>query len=464
MKPYPTKLKLHAAMLLALTSIVACNKCEMPEPDTRPPFEIAEARERFEQQLSQRTRSAAAESGGLYLGEIEVDWDAAVTSGGENLYSIDAPISNEYTYMAACDSVVMRTHTQLVSVKDKSSGAVKSYIRITVPTPEYARTHRMSDMRRLTNTGKQGDFSGLIIYTSMEGVPLYAVRTYKGEVILSASVLDHENMDYAYALRYILSGFTFFRHDNIHTRGNDTLNGGEIGDVIVTAYNYRSGTYVDFKKHPGVRTFDELRYEEIENSMNVGPSSDIGGGGGWNNNGSRVDSVNWKGKIKIVGPKQQNNNIKEHLKELSKIPIFQKLMEALTAQGVNITIMYKLDIQYEANALPDGLIEYRSLETAGELLEEIFHEYQRANIRMSQIDNKFEAKYVVAKYWIDETLENAPSIITDSWDDSFWNTYKDYIKNPTPELRQSIYNSLGIIGYKGKRELGWELPNYNTLK
>ena len=69
---------------------------------------------------------------------------------------------------------------KLVVVKDSRSGVMSSYLRFYVPDPDYAAGRTADDYDRLLNSGSKGDFTGLAVYTSLDGFPVHAVR-YAGE-------------------------------------------------------------------------------------------------------------------------------------------------------------------------------------------------------------------------------------------------------------------------------------------
>lgn len=112
--------------------------------------------------LSQRTRTNN-ETFGYDVGEFVPDWSASIESSGNTLYSIDVPIESELSFIVDYDSVFVRTHSQLVIVKNPTTENTGCYIRTSIPSLEYAKTHTMDDIRTLTNKGIQGDFSGHII-------------------------------------------------------------------------------------------------------------------------------------------------------------------------------------------------------------------------------------------------------------------------------------------------------------
>ncbi len=454
-------------MLLTSAIIASCESIDMTvRNDEQQPFEISEAQECFDQLRSQLTRSSATPDRGFTPGEITVDWDSAIRSEADALYSIDVPITTGYDYIVSCDSVVMRTHSQLVSVKDKASGSVRCYIRLNVPAPEYALTHKMDCMQKLTNTGRQDDFSGLVVYLSLDGIPLYALDIRDGNIVLSTSIFDEENDPDPYAMRYILHGFSFMRIDNVTTR---TIDGGTIDDVIIMAYNYETGQLVDLDVLLHRNLVNTLRYLEMEGEGDIDPFEDMGGGSNSSGGDSKIKTINWNKNIKIVGNKIQNENVSKNLNSIRRIPVFINVMKKLEEMDVVIIIQYSSDCPYEANAKSDGTITYRCIDSAGQLLEEIFHIFQWTNNSrnertMSQIDKEFEAKYVVATCLENGSLKSEPQVASPSRSHDFWSNYIQYVRNPSDKLKEDIYKYLKLLGYKGAPQNGHLLPNYNEIK
>lgn len=86
------------------------------------------------------------------------------------------------------NDITVRTYTHLVCVKDKEKGSVFTYIKLFIPNIDYARTHIMSDMQKITNIGRQHDFSGTVVYTDVTGLPLYVDLFENGYKIQETSI------------------------------------------------------------------------------------------------------------------------------------------------------------------------------------------------------------------------------------------------------------------------------------
>ena len=140
---------------------------------------VAEARRYFER-VAAPTR-AGGEEGTLTLGTYMPDWSLATVSAGEVLSSTDVPVRGEFRYFRyRIDEYGEPRFTpiyhKLVVVKDSRSGVMSSYLRFYVPDPDYAAGRTADDYDRLLNSGSKGDFTGLAVYTSLDGFPVHAVR------------------------------------------------------------------------------------------------------------------------------------------------------------------------------------------------------------------------------------------------------------------------------------------------
>ena len=154
---------------------------------------VAEARRYFER-VAAPTR-AGSEEGTLTLGTYMPDWSLATVSAGEVLSSTDVPVRGEFRYFRyRIDEYGEPRFTpiyhKLVVVKDSRSGVMSSYLRFYVPDPDYAAGRTADDYDRLLNSGSKGDFTGLAVYTSLDGFPVHAVRYAGGACQAEAFLYD----------------------------------------------------------------------------------------------------------------------------------------------------------------------------------------------------------------------------------------------------------------------------------
>ena len=176
--------------LSACSDHAANDTAQAGNPET---MSVAEARRYFER-VAAPTR-AGSEEGTLTLGTYMPDWSLATVSAGEVLSSTDVPVRGEFRYFRyRIDEYGEPRFTpiyhKLVVVKDSRSGVMSSYLRFYVPDPDYAAGRTADDYDRLLNSGSKGDFTGLAVYTSLDGFPVHAVRYAGGACQAEAFLYD----------------------------------------------------------------------------------------------------------------------------------------------------------------------------------------------------------------------------------------------------------------------------------
>lgn len=146
-------------------------------------FSVDQARSYFER-VATPTR-AGAEDGAFTLGAYTVDWSRAAISSGEERCSFDVPVQGEFRYYryrldGEGQPRFSPIYHKLVVVKDLGTDEMGSYLRFYIPSPDYAAGRREEDYDRFLNNSRKGDFSGLAVYTSLDGFPVCAVRYVEG--------------------------------------------------------------------------------------------------------------------------------------------------------------------------------------------------------------------------------------------------------------------------------------------
>lgn len=118
----------------------------------------------------------------LAPGYIRPDWDSVMLYYGENLFQAHTAFDAQYEYFVfrlnKSDSLLYPMPKRLVVLKDPETEEQASYLRFLIP-----------------DTGSDGPdagagFSGLVLYTTLSGVPVAVGRYEDGELSDSASVLD----------------------------------------------------------------------------------------------------------------------------------------------------------------------------------------------------------------------------------------------------------------------------------
>lgn len=469
-----TNFFIATAAFLAILCSTSCSHDNELESSSTKPFSIEEAKMILGHNLSQRTRTNN-ETFGYDVGEFVPDWSASIESSGNTLYSIDVPIESELSFIVDYDSVFVRTHSQLVIVKNPTTENTGCYIRTSIPSLEYAKMHTMDDLRNLTNKGIQGDFSGHIIYSTMDGIPYYIAQCVKGEVKLFADISNPDNLDSELSItQYMLRGLKLVRINNETTR-SDSIPIEEI--VIVYNPETRSTTNIDAALARYLVQY--IRALELEGSQNENPGGNLGGGWNPGNNDPNLEALTeqYRNNIIIFGPNIQNQKIVDYLNTLERsVPVYKQLISEFNRLNITITIEFDPDCEYAAvvNGSNNKQIIYSDIDHILILLEELIHVYQHNFFKLfSTIEYEFEAKYIIADYLssIGYSVENSdssiyPASLGSYLDDLFWDRFTTYTQNPNNTLRDSIYDMLqNNWGYSGNINYnGTFLPNYNKLK
>lgn len=109
------------------------------------------------------------------LGTITPDWAAAISTRTDRLENIEVPIQTTYRYRVLQSEGNQRVHRRvkcyhkLLIVRDKTNGGMRSFIVFYVGTNDYMKHHKGILSNRFKNDGDMKTFSGLKIYTDLEG-------------------------------------------------------------------------------------------------------------------------------------------------------------------------------------------------------------------------------------------------------------------------------------------------------
>lgn len=453
------------------------------EEKTNSNFHISEAQSHLEKRMSMTTRAdmSSFENSGFYYGDFDVDWETSTISEGNYLYNIETQLNSDYKYAYLIDNKAVQVYSQLISIKNKEDNKVKTYIKTLVPALEYAQTHKMDDLRSIQNVGKQDDFSGLIVYSSVEGVPMYVSEIKNGLSVADVSAFDlsHTKWENYEAIKFMLSKYSFVRTDTNITRGDDV--NIDIEEIVVTApkieKTVKSVTIFD--------DFDTIREQELEDSFGGGS----GGGGSYsgesswdgNNPTKEITDEDKTKKIFLYNEKWRNVTIKsdtkEHIDSITNIldrlngnPVFQTIQKDLEDKNIEVVIEYNPNCPYEGlYRNNDDVIEIKNLAGDGFLFEEFIHQFQSANVKPnSTIDAEYEAKCIFAK--MDESnIFSCPTVSEDyAQNELFWSYFFNIITNPT-SLDCQYEGEIAILGIYsnicGNQSLsnGKYLQNYKLI-
>lgn len=472
-----TNFFIATAAFLAILCSTSCSHDNELESSSTKPFSIEEAKMILGHNLSQRTRTNN-ETFGYDVGEFVPDWSASIESSGNTLYSIDVPIESELSFIVDYDSVFVRTHSQLVIVKNPTTENTGCYIRTSIPSLEYAKMHTMDDLRNLTNKGIQGDFSGHIIYSTMDGIPYYIAQCVKGEVKLFADISNPDNLNSELSItQYMLRGLKLVRTNNETTR-SDSI---PIEEIVVIAYNTKTRSTSSIDVALARYLVQHLRALELEGSQNENPVGNLGGGWDPGNGSQNIDAISrlYKNNIIILGTQTSTQTIANYLDHLDEnAPVYKQLLAEFDRLGIIVYIEYDADYVHSAAASGENpnYIAYSSMDNPFILLEELIHVYQKYYFPLnSVIEYDFEAKYIVADtfkslgfLFTPEDKEQydyyCPYITGEQGSLTFWKDFVNYI-NGDLSLRDNLYSYLRNAGYGGPINYkGTFTPNYLKLK
>ncbi len=152
---------------------------------------VDEARDFFEKEvMGTATRSADRVEQPLMwsLGDIIPKWNKGVPTGASSICSVDVPIENStYCYrMIQTDPQTgeksfVKCYHKLVVVKDRKTGKLGNYVVFFIAANDYAKAHPGDVSKRFNNDGEMSDFSGLKIYTTLEGGIIRVNKYNKGQ-------------------------------------------------------------------------------------------------------------------------------------------------------------------------------------------------------------------------------------------------------------------------------------------
>lgn len=371
-----------------------------PQKAQEPLYSVAKARA-FYDQASTTTRSVV-ESGPLMPGDYSLDWEQAEVSLDSLLSSVDVPIEMQYRYYRylqhETDSVeLVPIYSKLVVVKEHPTLLEGCYIRYMMPARSMIRAYPDFDYDALLNSRPKTDFTGVSVYTDLNGWPMCVAYYYEGELLFDAFLFDkahspEENIELLYDL---LDDLTVARCSQVETRATETnqdddapKDGGGIEEVVIVAKRPSNGDLFE----------DEQPFPEFPDPV----LPEFGSGGGsssGNSNSSSSDgednSSQHNDKIKFED-EETKEIIEPLLDSISQDCMGQTLLAAL--DGVTIEIHpYSELLNYNKYDFKDNIIHLGADEQGNYrdyiLLEELIHKYQyQQGYTTPCIEKEIEAK------------------------------------------------------------------------
>ena len=395
-----------AGCIVVLFAIPACSEHtvnDTAQAGSSDALSVTEARRYFER-VAVATR-AGSEEGALTLGTYTPDWSLATVSVGEVLSSTDVPVRGEFRYFRYRtdeygESRFTPIYHKLVVVKDSRSGAMSSYLRFYFPDPDYAAGRTADDYDRLLNSSSKGDFTGLAVYTSLDGFPVHAVRYAGGACQAEAFLYDKSRTQAENTARLggMLDGLSVVcSRETVVTRAeaesekSGPIDRGGIEEVVV--YAERPVNHIKYER-PDT---DPIKPTEEDR----GPS---GGGGGASSNPGGLGNTRYQDNENIMLAFDSREKLEPLLDSLRQDCMAGKIIGSIRG---NVTIrtgfigssaMIPTAYIFEGGTVWDDFeIRMGSRLDDITLLEELFHTHQCSGktleeYRGMRLNNEIEAK------------------------------------------------------------------------
>ena len=125
----------------------------------------------------------------LPVGEFVPGWEEGLSTDAPSLYSVDVPVQSDFSFRVLRvdkgSGKVYQTKCwhKLVVVKDPESGNMGCFIAFFIPDRAYALSHGGDIGRVLTNGEEMGDYSGVKIYTALDGRRVRVNRYENGKKV-----------------------------------------------------------------------------------------------------------------------------------------------------------------------------------------------------------------------------------------------------------------------------------------
>ena len=367
-----------------------------PHKTQEPLYSVAKARAYYDG--ASCTTRTIAEPGPLTPGDYLLDWERAEVSLDSLLSSVDVPIDMQYRYYRYLqpepDSVeLVPIYSKLVVVKEHPTLLEGCYIRYIMPARSMRSAYPDYDYDALLNSRPKTDFTGVSLYTDLNGWPMCVAYYYEGELLFDAFLFDkahtlEENIERLYNL---IDDLTVARCSQARTRGTETnqddetpKDGGKIEEVVCVG------------KKPDWETNEDLLNVEIMARPNMDDGGGGLGGGGGNIPGSSANPNNGESNnIKFADPESQEA-VEPLLDSISQDCMGKTLLDALDEVTIEIH-PYSFFLSYNQYNYGTNTIHLEAQKTGSYLdfilLEELIHKYQYQSGHTTKcIEKEIEAK------------------------------------------------------------------------
>lgn len=302
-------------------------------------------------------------------------------------------------------------YSKLVVVNEHPTLLEGCYIRYIMPARSMRSAYPDYDYDALLNSRPKTDFTGVSLYTDLNGWPMCVAYYYEGDLLFDAFLFDkahtlEENIERLYNL---IDDLTVARCSQATTRAQQespVLDGGKIEDVIILP---------EWELHlRNLLSEISITNPDLDNCPK--PTTDDGGNGGGgsgSSSGSSGDSEN--------NSSEHNENIKFEDEETKEI--IEPLLDSIGQDCMGKTLLAALDgvtikIGADQDQFINNTIFLENDETYGYrdyvLMEELIHCYQRQYHGADAINSKtlnyeIEAKVGWYIYKLDEHYQTTLS-------------------------------------------------------
>lgn len=417
-----------------------------PHKSQEPLYSVAKARAYYDG--ASCTTRTIAEPGPLTPGDYSLDWERAEVSLDSLLSSVDVPIDMQYRYyrylQPETDSVeFVPIYSKLVVVKEHPTLLEGCYIRYIMPARSMRSAYPDYDYDALLNSRPKTDFTGVSLYTDLNGWPMCVAYYYEGELLFDAFLFDkahtlEENIERLYNL---IDDLTVARCSQARTRGTETnqddgtpKDGGGIEEVVCVGKKPDKEGYEDLFPTPNLG--NPVHYDEFFQDHTSG-----GGGGSSSGNSNDGDGENntsdHNSKIEYED-KETKELIEPLLDSISQDCMGKTLLDAL--DGVTIKIgTGRNGYDSETNTIElNHHNEYGYRDYV--LLEELTHCFQRNRYGDMYVSKRLNAEIEAKVGWFLYRQRNPNALLDNT--QSEWQQDAFYTPNGVKAMHQLAQHHL----------------------
>lgn len=366
-------------------------------------------------------------------------WEHAITGEAYGLDYVEAPFDLPHKYLQAvwdeCDSqgagdvwindtprfypIPVRLHI----LRNQETNATAAYLCFYVPEEEFAEEFAGLDERKWAYPCSP-IFSGIHIFTKLNGELVSAYKFERGECLYGYDVLSISSEDWT-RLEHLVSSIYMARITSARTRGDDPLDGGDIDPVVI-------------RPRPPIPKPDEepKTDDDPEENENGNRTTRPGPGGGGTGNPSSTTPYKKNEQIKYTDPQ-----VEKLLDQLMKDCFGNAIISALRT-GLPITI----EITNSGSSWAQHGVDGSKISITKDqfrdyvLMEELFHVVQRmrySDAERMKMNMEVEAKFGWYLYLcrMDRRFEmNWNKLLGYKGDNPYFDmeqSYKNPAENPT---------------------------------